>query len=163
MSQLGQDMINYGTIPDGLETISLCSHSILARLSDTTRQLKDTADTLTLENFTRAIAKWREATSTSSSGKHLGHYKSLIVINDHSNTYDEHNPDPCPVILEVLYNVAAAAFNSGITLDRSKQVTTCMIEKTPGDPQINKLRVIHLYEADYNAINKIVWQRGVVW
>jgi hypothetical protein len=28
---------------------------------------------------------------------------------------------------------------------------------------LNNLRVIHLYEADYNLVNKLVWQRGVVW
>lgn len=38
-----------------------------------------------------------------------------------------------------------------------------MIEKIPGVPRINKLRVIHLYEVDYNAFNKMIWQRGVIW
>jgi hypothetical protein len=38
-----------------------------------------------------------------------------------------------------------------------------MIEKIPGCPKINKLRVIHLYEADYNIILKIIWARKLVW
>jgi hypothetical protein len=46
---------------------------------------------------------------------------------------------------------------------RWQKVNTCMIEKLPGTPKINKLRVIHLYEADYNAFNKMIWQRGIVW
>jgi hypothetical protein len=38
-----------------------------------------------------------------------------------------------------------------------------MIEKIPGCSKINKLRVIHLYEADYNLILQIIWARKLVW
>jgi hypothetical protein len=38
-----------------------------------------------------------------------------------------------------------------------------MIEKVPGCPTINKLRVIHLYEADYNLLLKIIWAQRLVW
>jgi Reverse transcriptase (RNA-dependent DNA polymerase) len=38
-----------------------------------------------------------------------------------------------------------------------------MIEKVKGSPKIDKLRVIHLYEADYNIVQKIVWARKSVW
>jgi hypothetical protein len=38
-----------------------------------------------------------------------------------------------------------------------------MIGKIPGCPKVNKLRVIHLYEADYNLLLKIIWARRLVW
>jgi Reverse transcriptase (RNA-dependent DNA polymerase) len=38
-----------------------------------------------------------------------------------------------------------------------------MIEKIVGNPLIEKLRVIHLFEADYNLLLKIVWARKGVW
>jgi hypothetical protein len=38
-----------------------------------------------------------------------------------------------------------------------------MIEKQPGVPRINKLRVIHLYEADYNLLLKMLWGRKLIW
>jgi hypothetical protein len=38
-----------------------------------------------------------------------------------------------------------------------------MIEKILGNPRINKLRVIHLYKADYNLLLKIVCARRLVW
>ena len=37
-----------------------------------------------------------------------------------------------------------------------------MIEKEPGNPKIHRLRVIHLYEADYNLILGIFWSRKLV-
>jgi hypothetical protein len=38
-----------------------------------------------------------------------------------------------------------------------------MIEKTPGLPRNNKLRVIHLFEADYNLALKLLCARKLVW
>jgi hypothetical protein len=38
-----------------------------------------------------------------------------------------------------------------------------MIKKQPGCPRINKLRVIHLYKADYNLLLKIIWAQRLVW
>jgi hypothetical protein len=38
-----------------------------------------------------------------------------------------------------------------------------MIEKHPGCSRIKKLGVIHLYEADYNLLLKIIWARRLVW
>jgi hypothetical protein len=38
-----------------------------------------------------------------------------------------------------------------------------MIEKIQGCPKISILRVIHLYEVDYNVILKIIWARQFVW
>jgi Reverse transcriptase (RNA-dependent DNA polymerase) len=37
-----------------------------------------------------------------------------------------------------------------------------MIEKVVGNPRIDKLRVIHLFEADYNLMLKIIWSRKAV-
>jgi hypothetical protein len=38
-----------------------------------------------------------------------------------------------------------------------------MIEKVKGVPRIDKLRVIHLFKADYKLILKIIWGRRSVW
>jgi hypothetical protein len=51
----------------------------------------------------------------------------------------------------------------GVSLQRWQTSLTSMIEKIPGCSKINKLRVIHLYEADYILMLKILWARRLVW
>jgi hypothetical protein len=119
-------------------------------------------NSLTFLEFRKALVKWNEATSTSPSGRHLGHYKTLLR-SDHCQLYDQHYSDPKDRILQVYYDILSQASISGISLQRWQNSTTAMIEKIPGCPKINKLRVIHLYEADYNIILKIIWARKLVW
>jgi hypothetical protein len=73
------------------------------------------------------------------------------------------NPDPKEKIMEVHHRIATMALRIGISLQRWQRSVTTMIEKVPGNPKINKLRVIHLYEADYNLLLKIIWARRLVW
>jgi hypothetical protein len=42
---------------------------------------------ITFEEFAQGINKWREATTTSPSGRHLGHYKILtkLIVDDEEN------------------------------------------------------------------------------
>jgi hypothetical protein len=37
-----------------------------------------------------------------------------------------------------------------------------MIEKEPGNPRTHQLRIIHLYEADYNLMLSMFWARKLV-
>jgi hypothetical protein len=66
-------------------------------------------------------------------------------------------------ILKITFHLSAAAFQTAITLSRWTNITASMIEKIPGTPSINKIRIMQLYKADYNDMNKLIWQRGVVW
>jgi hypothetical protein len=102
-----------------------------------------------------------EGTSTSLSGRHLGHYKGLFADDGYTYTDDDH--DPSENIMGLYHNVAIAALKWGITLDRWHHSITTMIEKQPRCLRINKLRVIHLCEADYNLLLKIIWARRLVW
>jgi hypothetical protein len=113
--------------------------------------------------FKKAFSKWNENTSTSPSGRHLGHYKCLLRSDQCELLYDETNIDPKEKIMQVYYDIVNTAIHLGISLQRWQHSTTMMIEKIPGCPKINKLRVIHLYEADYNIVLKIIWARKLVW
>ena len=54
------------------------------------------------------------------------------------------------------------AIKNGIALDRWCKSVTVMIEKDIGVPKIHRIRVIHLYEADYNLFLKLQWGSRLV-
>ena len=87
-------------------------------------------------------------TSTSLSGFHLGHWHALLAP-DGARPDPNSTEDPiADQIMTVHANVLNTAVTSGIPLDRWIQVNSSMIFKVEGQAQIDKLRIIHLYEAD---------------
>jgi hypothetical protein len=90
--------------------------------------LPQTDNTLTFLEFRKALVKWNEATSTSPSGRHLGHYKSLLR-SDPCELYNQHYSDPKDPILQVYYDILSHATISGISLRRWQNSTTAMFEK----------------------------------
>ena len=126
--------------------------TLLQKLSSGSK-LPSINDDFSYTELTRAIKKWAERTSTSPSGRHLGHYK--VILADNRYAYDESYLDPNNIIMQVYYNIATSAMLQGISLERWQHVTTSMIKKSSGCSRINKLRVIHLYVADYNLLLKI--------
>ncbi len=48
------------------------------------------------------------------------------------------------------------------TYNRWKTIWTLLLEKGIGDPKIDRLRTIHLYEADYNLLLKWFSSRGFI-
>jgi hypothetical protein len=86
------------------------------------------------------------------------------TFSDHFDELcNQFNCVPRAKIFEVYYDTLNQASLSGISLKRWQNSITAMIEKIPGCLKINKLRVIHLYVADYNIILKIIWARKLVW
>ena len=140
------------------------------------QQLNDGENSQTIDinisykEFTNGFKKWRENTSTSPSGRHLGHYKALLraEIKDNNEHIElnttTHTKNPIGEhILKIIYLVAMSTLNAGETLERWKNVQSSMIEKEPGNPLLHRLRVIHIYEADYNLLLKILWARKLTW
>ena len=145
--------------------------SILRKLNDNKALPLINAD-LTYSEFVAGFRTWREATSTSPSGRHLGHYKTLLRAEENEDkTSNKDQPVKkfkCknPIgqkILTVIFHIAMAALRAGETLDRWTTVASMMIEKDPGISLISRLRVIHIYEADYNLLLKILWARKLTW
>ena len=95
----------------------------------------------------KGFKSWRETTTTSPSGRHLGHYKALITD---------------PELLDCLRKFLTITVSRGIAPPRWCKAVNVMIEKDPGRPRINRLRIIHLFEADYNLFLKIMWGSRLV-
>jgi hypothetical protein len=110
-------------------------------------QQDEISTNVTEDDVKRGFGKWKEATSTSPSGRHLGHYRAAI----------QH-----PILLECLTKFIAVTIKRGISITRWQRAINVMIEKDPGLPKIHRLRIIHLFEADFNFILKILWGSRLV-
>ena len=102
---------------------------------------------ITQDDVLRGFQSWKESTSTSPSGRHLGLYKAAI----------QH-----PVLLSCFVKFLNIAISSGISIPRWSNAVNILIEKDTGQPKINRLRIIHLFEADFNFYLKLQWGHRLV-
>jgi hypothetical protein len=130
-------------------------------LNECARVREPSTSTFPLHDMIKGLSHWREATSTSPSGKHLGFYKSLIIATKHNILAKEEslrNPSTKDTIASKLIQIQHLLINLAIktchTYERWKIVHNFFLEKLPGQPLLEKLRVIHIYEADWNLILK---------
>jgi hypothetical protein len=109
---------------------------------------------VTSSDFKAFFTKWKEMTSTSPSGKHLVHYKSLLstVLRD-----DDALAATADRIIDAHVALLNIAATHGSPFERWKSVVSVMIEKKAGFYQLNTLRTIHLFEADSN------WLLGMIF
>ena len=76
---------------------------------------------ITFDDFTSGLLHWRESTSMSLSGRHLGVYKSLLTSYIDSGGEFNYTPDPndttikhmAQSILEVIHGLATKAASQG--------------------------------------------------
>ena len=140
---------------------------------------------LTEQEWVGKMKVWRESTSTSPSKLHLGHHKSLIYkfddddkIDDKTSRWDflqqeterqqlQPPPDPPPTLEEMRKSLLSAQIllmnyaikKHGYVYKRWTNVVNMMILKEENNTKIHRLRVIHLYEADYNLLLGVKWRQ----
>ena len=97
--------------------------------------------------------KWRERTSTSPSKIHLGHYKCILVPDNNKDdiTISNFNNN----MLHIHNVMINSSLSLGALLNRWTTSEVIMISKEPNNIQSNNLRLINLYEADYNLVLKL--------
>ena len=111
-------------------------------------------DRISTNDLRQLFKKWNEHTTTSPSGRHLGIYRAVFLSQ---YTKPQHHLDED---ITALINIL---IRKGIGLNRWRKVTNMMIHKLEGSYNINKLRVIHLFEADYNGLLGILFNRRVLY
>jgi hypothetical protein len=99
-------------------------------------QLPEIECQLTPEEVAQGFCKWREETSTSPSGCHLG----LRRVTTY-NYPDEETEKVKKDILRVQTQIINLPLRHGFLPHRWQQVVNAMIEKIPNQPYISKLRV----------------------
>ena len=120
-------------------------------------------DRLTEEEYNLKMKRWPEKTSTSPSQIHLGHHKAPYARHGL-----EKDSDRATALEAIQRNVKSArvklinfTITEGYSFDRWQNVINTMILKEPNNFKIHRLRVIHIYEADYNLFLAIMWRKLV--
>ena len=129
-----------------------------------------TRPTITAEEFRSKLLVWSEAATTSPSGMHLGHYKALIAKHSFSIDLpdDELTPEFCAQRDEVnskqkdLFQIHLTLINyalqRGTSYTRWHTIVNTILFKDPDNVRLDRTRVIHIYEADYNLALGIKWR-----
>ena len=116
---------------------------------------------LNLKYVTGKIQAWKESTTTPPSGHHLGRYKALLSPSTYGPKSDEfkvfaHKQSEIVQLLLFLINYR---LSTGYVLERWKTIVNVMIFKDDSVYRIHCLRVIHIYEANFNLLLAIKWRQ----
>ena len=143
------DQILKGEIPASLAELDEMTKIFLA-------ECKKKAPTISLEldvaTCIAAFRQWRESTATYGN-RHLGHYRALGAATGIEKT-DEEQETTGESIMGVHVRIMNLAIQHGEPLPRWLQALNIILPKIPGKPFLHKLRIIHLFEADYQFILK---------
>ncbi len=138
----------------------------------------DTYPTITDEELDGKLKVWKETTTTSPSGVHLGHYKALIASHEYSHIQDDDDQDDSDTgmsprqqrdelnqmqlsIRNLHLQIINYALERGYTYKRWQTVANTILFKEPSNIRIHRTRVIHIYEADYNLILGLKWRMAL--
>jgi hypothetical protein len=164
-STITADMILNGEDPFEDIDIPDIARELLASFAHSS-PLDAVTDKVTLEEWTGKMKSWKETTSTSPSGMHLGHHKTLIKPFHPENPPASTSPELLELeshrqdIAQAQVDLLNLAIKNQYTYERWHNVVNFLLAKEPGIPRChNKLRVIHLYEADLNALIGIKWRQ----
>jgi len=129
-------------------------------------KLHDSSPILGDDEYSEKLKSWRESTSTSPSGLHLGHYKALIVRHAYSELRSDEPArikwDSMQLDLRTLHlSLTNYALQRGYSYSRWQQVSNAMLFKEENNIKIHRTRVIHLYEADYNLAMGVKWRAAL--
>jgi hypothetical protein len=102
---------------------------------------------------------WRESTSTSPSGLHLGHQKALLRFE---SKIDKEEAKLSTRMFDLTAAYLNVTIEHGIVYERWETVINALIEKIPGVPLIHKLRVIHIIESDFNMLIGLLFGRRMM-
>jgi hypothetical protein len=110
----------------------------------TTPPVESTDNTISHKDWKRKIKQWKERTTTSPSGLHLGHHKALIA--PHKFTFDKDSPEKSEMnqqqtdILQAYLKFLNLVLQSATSLDRWKTVHSVALFKDQDNHYIHRIR-----------------------
>ena len=114
------------------------------------------------EDLRSGYKRWRERTTTSPLGLHLGHYKTLVQAKPEKNEDGSMRYGLDDQLFEIEASRANIALQYGFVFERWETIVNLMLEKIKGKPCMDKLRVIHIFEANLNLLLGIIWNRRLI-
>lgn len=138
------NLIN-GILPSNISTLMYETQQVLQTLSNPCPRTETDA-IITMEAFRDSYKIAKETTSSSPSGRHIGHCKAVIQE---------------PSLSALHAAMMSIPFQTGIVPERWRRVTDIMLEKSPGDSRCHRLRIIALFESDLNHAKRILIGRKV--
>jgi hypothetical protein len=128
-------------------------------LTSMKRHSKELKITITAEKMMDKYKRWKERTSTSPSGRHLGHFHALFRPMKAKDDEDRDRLEGIrSEIIEMHATMLQTAYDNEHVYKRWEYILTCMLGKDSGIPRIHRLRVIHLYECDLNLLFSIFFR-----
>ena len=152
-----------GTYTTDVSTVPQCQALLTA--CKTVSDLDIIPAEVTPNEFAGKIKSWNEFTSTSPSGRHLGRYKALYAKGPYTPDTPEGKADMERLtneqkeIRQAIIAIMNYCIQTGYVLERWKTIVNTMIFKDNGNYKIHRLRVIHIYEADFNLLLAVKWRQ----
>ena len=152
-SKVAQDILA-GTYDEELDKLSDEARSWITLLArkDFVKAGSVISTQITTNDYVSGWSKMRESTA-SAPGGHYGHYKTASVV---ARLPDDH-PDHTTVLAELYAMMLSMPLQHGFAPKRWQKCIDAILEKIPGKPLLEKLRIIMLYEADFNFVLKLIW------
>ena len=104
---------------------------------------------------------WKEQITKSPSVRHPGHYHALYRPFKYDETKKEEKEEIerlRGIIIRLHHTMLQIAVKHKHVYKRWNTVVTQMIEKDSDSSKLHRLRVIHLYEFDFNLLLKIYFR-----
>jgi hypothetical protein len=112
---------------------------------------------ITTADWIAGWAKMRESTA-SAPGGHYGHYKTASV----AARLPEEHPDHYYELARIYAVMCSLPLKHGFSPSCWQRCVDAILEKIPGQPRIEKLRIIMLYKANFNFVLKLIWGKRLV-
>eukprot|EP00957_Ditylum_brightwellii_P017050 1286179-Ditylum_brightwellii.AAC.1 len=115
-------------------------------------------ESIDLGEYKDNIHVWKERTTMSPSGKHLGHYKAALARGPHDPKSKEGHAFWSQQDSLALINVDFInyALKHQYSYRRWKTIVNIIMQKDKGNNKFHRICAIHIYKADYSAMTEII-------
>ena len=110
-----------------------------------------------LHEYKQGFKKQKESTTTSPSGRYLGHHH--ILLSPDGNQYNEDKESFSDRMWNLHHSITSIALLNENPLNRQLTSIVILLPNDEGRPQIHRLCIINTYKSEYNLVLKYFWSK----